>query len=335
MSSVSTQSVGLVGLGNLGTAIANLVTTNCCGVVGWEYDNEVVDEINTRHTNNRFLPGIELSPHLVATDDVHEVFQKSQIVFIAIPSKFIRPTLQPVLDAGTATRHTIMVNMAKGIDANTGLTAFQTVRDLFPENPCVMLSGPSIANEFAHGLPTIVVLASRDRAHLVPVARVLDTRHFRTRFSDDAVGVELGGLLKNIYAIGLGLFDGKEITSVNFRSVYLTIALEEMTRIGVALGAQAETFAYLSGLGDLLATSLSEHSHNRRLGEYLSQDLALETIQERMGVLPEGYNTLRIILDIAEKLHVSLPLAKGLWDVIQAQLEAETFIFSFIRDFVD
>ena len=335
MPSSNRQRVGLVGLGNLGTAIANLVTTNCCNVLGWEYDRAVIKEVNDHHTNSRFLPGIELSPNLVACDDVHQVFHGSPIVFIAIPSKFIRPTLQPVVEAGAVDPHTIVVNMAKGIDADTGQTAFQTVEDLLPRNPRVMLSGPSIANEFAHGLPTIVVLASQDRAHLVPVARVLDTRHFRTRFSDDAVGVELGGLLKNIYAIGLGLFDGKEITSVNFRSVYLTIALEEMTRIGVALGARAETFSYLSGLGDLLATSLSEHSHNRRLGEYLSQNLPLETIQNRMGVLPEGYNTLRIILDIAEKLHVSLPLAKGLWDVIQGRLEAETFIFSFIRDFVD
>jgi glycerol-3-phosphate dehydrogenase (NAD(P)+) len=198
-----------------------------------------------------------------------------------------------------------------------------------------MLSGPSIANEFARGMPTVVVLAGQDRADLMRVAWTLDTRHFRTRFSDDAIGVELGGVLKNIYAIGLGMFDGQDIRSVNFRSVYLTIALEEMTRMGVAMGAQAETFAYLAGLGDLLATSLSQHSHNRRLGEYLSQGLALGEIQERLGVLPEGFNTLKIALNIAEKLHVSLPLAKGLWDVIHGHLGAEQFIFSFIRDFVD
>jgi glycerol-3-phosphate dehydrogenase (NAD(P)+) len=330
-----TLRVGIVGLGNLGTAIGNLAAANGCDVVGWEINADVVAEVNRQHSNSRFLPGVALSPRLVATHDLHEVFHHTRVVFIALPSRFIQPTLQPVRDAGKVAVDTVVVNMAKGIDAFTGLTAFQTVSALFPMNPCVMLSGPSIANEFALGMPTVVVLAGQDPTRLMQVAHVLDARHFRTRFSEDAMGVELGGVLKNIYAIGLGLFDGRDIRSVNFRSVYLTIALEEMTRIGVAMGAQAETFAYLAGLGDLLATSLSEHSHNRRLGEYLSQGLPLDEIQARMGVLPEGFNTLKVVLDIAEKLHVSLPLAKGLWDVIHGRFEAERFIFSFVRDFVD
>ena len=144
-----------------------------------------------------------------------------------------------------------------------------------------------------------------------------------------------GGILKNIYAIGLGLFDGKDIRSVNFRSVYLTIALEEIAKTGEAMGAKIETFLYLSGVGDLLATSMSEHSHNRRLGVYLAQGLDLAEIKKQMGVLPEGYNTLKIVLYVAEKLHVSIPLAKGLWNVIHGRYDAESFIFSFIRDFVE
>lgn len=328
-------SVGLIGLGNLGTAIANLVTTNCCAVIGWELNAAVVEEINSQHSNTRFLPGIALNASLRATTDVHEVFDGTSIVFLAIPARFIRPTVQPVVAAGLVSPDTVIVNMAKGIDAETGLTAFQTTEMLFPANPCVMLSGPSIASEFAHGMPTIVVLAGSRDADLMRVSRVLDTRHFRTRFSRDTVGVELGGLLKNIYAIGLGLFDGQGITSLNFRAVYLTIALEEMTRLGVAMGAEAKTFAYLAGMGDLLATSLSGQSHNRHLGELLSQGRDLAAIQQEMGVLPEGYGTLRIALNLAEKLYVSLPLARGLWDVINGRIDADRFIFSFIRDFVE
>jgi glycerol-3-phosphate dehydrogenase (NAD(P)+) len=141
--------------------------------------------------------------------------------------------------------------------------------------------------------------------------------------------------LKNIYTIGLGLFDGQEITSVNFRSVYLTIAMEEIARIGVAMGAKIETFLYLSGIGDLLATSMSEHSHNRQLGEYLAYGYSLEEIKDKMGVLPEGYNTLQIILNIAEKMHISIPLAKGLWDVIHGRYQPDKFIQAFIKDFVE
>ncbi len=120
-----------------------------------------------------------------------------------------------------------------------------------------------------------------------------------------------------------------------FRAVYLTLALEEMARIGVAMGARLETFLYLAGIGDLLATSLSQHSHNRHLGERLAQGAALEKIRAEMGVLPEGYNTLKATLYIAEKLHVAAPLAKGLWDVINGRLQAQQFIAAFIRNFVD
>jgi glycerol-3-phosphate dehydrogenase (NAD(P)+) len=325
--------VGLVGLGNLGTAIGNLAANNGYDVIGWEYHESVVEEINNQHTNARFLSGVELNPRLTATSDVEEVAERANILFVAIPSAYVRSTLEPVADRVGSDQ--IVVNMAKGIDADSGLTAYQTVSRLFPGARTVMLSGPSIADEFARGMPTVVVLAGAERADLLAVSRVLENRYFRTRFSDDAAGIELGGILKNVYAIGLGLFDGKGITSVNFRSVYLTIALEEMTKLGVGLGAKAETFSYLAGLGDLLATSLSAHSHNRRMGELLAKGNSLEAVEEQMGVLPEGYKTLRMALDIAEKLHVSLPLARGLWDVIHGRFEAQTFIFAFVRDFVE
>jgi glycerol-3-phosphate dehydrogenase (NAD(P)+) len=325
--------VGIVGLGNLGAAVANLIAGNGHDVIGWEFNAEVVDEINQQHTNAKFLPGVIMQQNVTATVELAAVFQNTDVVFIAIPSVFIQRTLQPL--RGLIMPETVLVNMAKGIDRATGLTSFQTLSGMFPQNPRIMLSGPSIANEFAHGLPTVVVIAGQNKTDLMRVARVLDNDYFRTRFSDDAIGVELGGILKNIYAIGLGLFDGGHITSINFRSVYLTLAIEEITRIGVALGAKVETFLYLSGIGDLLATSLSEHSHNRRMGELLAQGLSRAAIEQEMGVMPEGYNTLRSMLYIAEKMHVAMPLAKGLWDVINGRYSADKFIQSFMRDFVE
>jgi glycerol-3-phosphate dehydrogenase (NAD(P)+) len=324
---------GIIGLGNLGAAVANLIAGNGHGVIGWEYNAAVVDEINQRHTNSRFLPGIDLQPGLMATTDLAAAVENVEVVFIAIPSVFIQRTLQPL--AGHIAPEIVLVNMAKGIDGATGLTSFQTMSGMFPHNPRIMLSGPSIANEFAHHMPTVVVIAGESKTDLMRVARLLDNDYFRTRFSDDAIGVELGGILKNIYAIGLGLFDGVNIISVNFRSVYLTLALEEITRAGVALGAQVETFLYLSGIGDLLATSLSGHSHNRRMGELLAQGLSRAAIEKEMGVTPEGYNTLRSMLYIAEKMHVSMPLAQALWDVINGRYTADKFIRSFIRSFID
>lgn len=325
--------VGIIGLGNMGTAVGNMIANNGYEVLGWNYEEDVVDEINNKQSNERFLPGIPLHGSLRATKDISEVMRECGVVFISIPSAFIESTFRPV--RSQIGEDIVLVNMAKGIRRETGLTSFQTLAAMFPNNPRIMLSGPSIANEFARKLPTVVVLAGQTPYHLLLVSRMLDNEYFRTRFSSDEIGVELGGILKNIYAIGLGLFDGKKIESINFRAVYLTVAQEEIAKIGVGMGARIETFLYLSGMGDLLATSLSEHSHNRHMGELLAQGFSREEIQESMGVLPEGYNTLEAVLYIAEKLHIAIPLAKGLWDVINGRDKAEHFIYSFIKDFVD
>ena len=325
--------VGLIGLGNLGTAVGDLIARNGHDVLGWEHNDAAVAQINEHHTNERYLPGVPLSPRLRATSDAAAVFRYASAIFIAIPSAFIDSTLRPLV--GVADPQTLFVNMTKGIDRETGMTSYQVVSHLLPDNRHVMLSGPSVANEFARGMPTTVVVAGPDISDLLLVSRLLDNDTFRTRFSDDWIGVELGGILKNIYAIGLGMFDGMNIRSVNFRAVYLTIALEEIYRFGVVMGAKIETFLYLSGIGDLLATALSEHSHNRRLGELLAQGVHLPEIREKMGVLPEGYNTLQAALYLAEKQHVALPLAKGLWDVIEDRYTAEHFIRLFIKDFVE
>lgn len=325
--------VGLVGLGNLGTAVANLIAANGHDVLGWEHNAAVVEEITRHRTNSTFLPDVALHPALEATNELARVVEECEVVFVAIPSVFVEPTLTQVQQRVPHDR--VIVNMAKGIDAATGLTSFQTIARMFPEHRRVMLSGPSIANEFARQMPTVVVLAGERTTDLLTVSSVLDNDHFRTRFSDDPTGVELGGVLKNIYAIGLGLFDGESIESINFRAVYLTIALEEIARFGVRMGAQIETFLYLSGMGDLLATSLSGHSHNRRMGELLAGGHTLEQIEEIMGVLPEGFNTLKATLYIAEKMHLAMPLAKGLLDVINGREDPADFITSFIRDFVE
>jgi glycerol-3-phosphate dehydrogenase (NAD(P)+) len=325
--------VGIIGLGNMGTAVGNMIANNGYQVLGWNYEEEVVDEINDKHSNERFLPGIPLHGSLSATKDIAEVMRECGVLFVSIPSAFIESTLRPVQAQIGA--DVVLVNMAKGIRRATGLTAFQTLTAMFPDNPRIMLSGPSIANEFARKMPAVVVLAGQTPYHLLLVSRMLDNEYFRTRFSSDEIGVELGGILKNIYAIGLGLFDGKKIESINFRAVYLTVAQEEIAKIGVAMGARIETFLYLAGMGDLLATSLSTHSHNRHMGQLLAQGFSRVEIEERMGVLPEGYNTLQAVLYIAEKLHIAIPLAKGLWDVINGRDQAEHFIYAFIKDFVD
>lgn len=325
--------VGTIGLGNFGTAMANLIASNGHEVLGWEHHQAVVDEINTQHTNQRFLADVPLHHNLTATTEIETVLRERHAIFIAIPTVFIHTTLQPLCNH--ITDDAVLINLAKGIDRRSGLTAFQTITELFPHHRRVMLSGPSIANEFARGFPTVVVAAGQHEQDLWLAAQLLDNGHFRVHFSDDTIGVELGGILKNIYAIGLGMFDGQSLQSVNLRAVYLTAALEEMARIGQGLGARIETFLYLSGVGDLLATALSEHSHNRKMGELLAQGLHITEIQDRMGVLPEGYTTLQSIRSVAEKRRISIPLANGLWQVIHGTLSTDTFVQGLIKGFIE
>ena len=321
--------VGFIGLGNFGTAVANLAALNGYRVTGWEFHADVVQAINETHINERFLAGISLSPALEATSDLRAVARTSDVLFVAIPSAYIRSTLEPVRDL--VGPETLIVNLAKGMDKKTGQTAFQLLSDVFPENSKALLSGPSIANEFARGIPTTVVLAGADRKDLLLIARILDTDTFRTRFSEDVIGVELGGILKNMYAIGLGMFDGIGIESINFRATYLTLGLEEIARFGTAMGGRVESFLYLAGVGDLLATSMSEHSHNRHFGELLGSGHGLQAIEADMGVLPEGYGTIQQVLYMAEKMHVDVPLARGLWDVMEGTTPAAAYIDAIVR----
>jgi glycerol-3-phosphate dehydrogenase (NAD(P)+) len=321
--------IGFVGLGNMGTAMANLVAGNGFDVLGWEHDAAAVDEINARHSNSRYLPGVGLSERIVATGLLKDVFAACDPVFLAIPSVFLRPTLDGVCTGVRA--DLLLVNLAKGIETETGLTSMGVLARLCPGNPAVMLAGPSIATEIARRMPTVIVLAGRRHDALARLSRILDNDYFKTSHSDDPDGVELGGILKNIYAIGLGVFDGAGESGVNARAVYLTLALQEMMDIGAALGARKNTFTFLAGLGDLFATSLSEHSHNRRFGELLAGGRSPEAARAALGILPEGYNTLQVVLKIAGSRGIAVPVARELDGVMRGTRTAHAFIYSIMN----
>jgi glycerol-3-phosphate dehydrogenase (NAD(P)+) len=326
------EHVGIIGLGNMGTTIGNVIARNGHFVTGWEYNADVVEEINANHTNTLYLRGVTLHNNLVATSYIADVFTGKSIVFVALPSMFIANVLGSY--KGVVSPSVIIVNLAKGIDKNTGRTAFEMIADFFPANNKVMVSGPSIANEISKGMPTAVVAAGPDDISLRTVKKVLGNRDLFVSLSHDARGIELGGILKNIYAIGLGVFDGKKITSINFRSIYLTMALHEMAQTGLHLGAKPETFSFISGVGDLFATSLSEHSHNRRLGELMTACVSLNQVRLQMGILPEGYNTLEAFLNIAKRKGFRMPLAQALWDVIHCRIDTDTFVHTIIKGLI-
>jgi glycerol-3-phosphate dehydrogenase (NAD(P)+) len=320
--------IGMIGLGNMGTAIANNIAKNGHEVYGWEFFEDIVKEINEKHTNSKYLAGIPLSPHLKATRNMEEAVKGMDIIFVGLPSLYIKKILP---DCGKAIgKDTIIVNLSKGIEDKTCYTAGHMLSDFFKGHQVVILSGPSVANEFAQGLPCGVVIAGDNKETLCKVAHAIETPKFRTRFSNDKIGVEWSGILKNMYAIGLGIIHGVGIDSINFKASYLTRAIEEMADVIEAIGGQRKTVYYLAGLGDLIATSLSEHSHNRRLGELLSKGLTFEQAKKELGVLPEGLRALLSATYLAEKYHTAMPVAEGILKVIDGKIKPQQLVEDFM-----
>ncbi|HAR64321.1 MAG: hypothetical protein DKM50_10285 [Candidatus Margulisiibacteriota bacterium] len=321
--------IAVIGMGNIGTAIANMMAESGVKVKGWDFLKEVVDEINAQQSNSRYLPDMELSEKLEATSNLEEAFDNKDIVFITIPSSHIPRVLNPC-------RHRLkdnclLVSLVKGVDAETGMTASEMIQDIYPRNEVLVLSGPTIATEFVKDLPCGVVIAGKNQKSLYKVASAIETQAFRARFSSDAIGVEWAGILKNLYVIGIGIIDGMEMDSINFKSAFLTKALEEMVALVTALGGKSESVYYLAGLGDLLATTLSPHSYNKRLGQLLAEGYSLDRAQEEMGTLPEGMNALRNAVYLSEKLHVPMPVAHGILSVTEGDIEPMYLIKNFMK----
>ncbi len=298
--------LAVVGMGNLGTAVACLAASNGHRVVAWEYQQTVVDEINQQRRNRRYFGSRTIPDGVTATSDLNQVFNATAAVFVTLPSRFIEPVLSRY--DGSPDAATGLVNMSKGINSESGETAFQTLCRLFPRQPAAMLAGPSLANEFSDGTVTALVAASSDMGLIGTIKDALENSHFAVCAGDDALGVELGGILKNCYALGMGMVDGSTASGLNFVGAYLTVALQEITTLGVALGASEGSFRAFSGVWDLIATAMSEHSHNRAMGRLVAKGIPLAEIEESMGVLPEGYNSLLLALRLAEEQAVKLPL---------------------------
>lgn len=308
---MANKTVGIIGLGNLGSAMAHLLGMNGAEVIAWDFNPAVVSELNQLHTNQQFLADIRLTSNVTACDDLAQMLRQVSTVFITLPSRFIPQVLEPVQDLVNTelSRQLSWVNMSKGLYAESGKTSFQVLSEILPSSPKAMLSGPSLANEFAHQVPTAVVVASEHDGLCREVEALLNNGYFSVVSSEDVIGVELGGIVKNIYAMGLGLFQGKQQQGLNFIGAYLTQAQSEIKTFGLAHGAQTSSFDGLSGMGDLVATALSDQSHNFKFGQMLGQGLTLKQIEEKVAVFPEGYNALRVVMCIAREKYIQLPLA--------------------------
>ncbi|QQE87075.1 NAD(P)H-dependent glycerol-3-phosphate dehydrogenase [Azotobacter chroococcum] len=309
---IARQPIAVLGGGSFGTALANLLAENGHAVRLWMRDPAQAEAIRTQRENPRYLKGVKVLHGVEPVTDLAATIAGSELIFVVLPSSALRQVLQPVsgLLAGK-----MLVSTTKGIEAQSFKLMSQIIEEIAPQARIGVLSGPNLAREIAEHALTATVIASEDEALCRAVQAVLHGRTFRVYASGDRFGAELGGALKNVYAIMAGMAASLGMGE-NTKSMLVTRALAEMTRFAVRLGANPMTFLGLAGVGDLIVTCTSPKSRNYQVGYALGQGLSLEEAVARLGEVAEGVNTLRVLKAKAEELGVYMPLVAGLHAIL-------------------
>ncbi len=305
--------IGIIGAGGWGSVLANILAGKRHYVSIWSFENDVVNDINKNHKNSVYLPGYDIHTNVKATSESSSL-SNSDIFIQATPTQYIRQTVEKYnFDFGNK----IVANVSKGIEQNSLLRISELLYDaagIKPEN-YVVLSGPSHAEEVAKNIPTTVVAASENHDAAKYIQEIFTTPVFRVYTSEDIIGCELGGSLKNIIAIAAGIIDGLGLGD-NTKAALITRGLAEITRLGVVLGANPNTFSGLSGLGDLFVTCSSRHSRNRFVGEQIGRGKTLADIQNEMKMVAEGVSTTNSAFALAQKHDVELPIVEQVYKIL-------------------
>lgn len=308
--------IGVIGAGSWGTALANVVAANGHDTTLWAYEPELVAGMTATGINHLFLPDIKLHSDLQYTGDLTEAVSGADLVLLVTPTQVMRGVL-----AGLQSEigpETVLASASKGIELGTLCTVSQMCSQTLGEtvlNRFVALSGPTFAKEVALGLPSLIVAGSLNAKAACLVQDVFSNAVFRVYTSSDAIGVELGGALKNVIAIAAGIGDGLGFGH-NTRAALITRGLAEMCRLGRAMGAQDATFAGLAGMGDLVLTCTGDLSRNRTVGIKLGQGIPLETIMAEMRMVAEGVKSAESVNALAGQLGVEMPITQKVYEIL-------------------
>ncbi|WP_339146511.1 MULTISPECIES: NAD(P)H-dependent glycerol-3-phosphate dehydrogenase [unclassified Sutcliffiella] len=310
------KKVAVLGAGSWGTALAIVLADNNHEVRLWGHKQAQIDEINQYHTNEKYLKKIILSDKIVGYTSMEEAVSGVEAVVLAVPTKAMREVCQQV--KGYLSSPTLFVHVSKGIEPDTHLRVSEVIEEELPESvrkAVVVLSGPSHAEEVSLRQPTTVTAACLDVEAAERVQDLFINQHFRVYTNTDVVGVEIGGSLKNIIALGAGITDGLGYGD-NAKAALITRGLAEIARLGSCLGANPLTFLGLTGMGDLIVTCTSVHSRNWRAGNMLGKGLKLDEVLENMGMVVEGVRTTKAAYQLSQKLQVKMPLTSALYHVL-------------------
>ncbi len=312
MKSATTKAV-ILGSGSWGCALAIVLSEHFKEVVLIGRSENQAEEINSHHTNIHYLPKIKLPKNIRCTTDLTEARTAEIIVFV-VPTSATRDTSLKLAEIGIPA-HIPLISSAKGIERGTGLRMSNIIFEALPDNPIAVLSGPTHAEEVAANLATCTVVGSIDEKLTSRLQEMFTTPTFRTYTTNDVAGMELGGALKNVFAIAAGIASGIGLGD-NAIAALVTRGLAEMTRLGIALGGQPETFVGLSGVGDLMTTCYSPHSRNNRVGKALGEGLSLQQACDQLGMVAEGVPNTLSIYEAAKETDIETPIIDAVYHVL-------------------
>ncbi len=305
--------ITILGDGGWGTTLAIHLHKKGYKINLWSPFAEYASFLAKRRENIKFLPGFKIPRQIACISGIQQAIEKSDLIVLAIPSKYIANIIKLLKSFDLS--HTPVVSVVKGIDTASLRRISEIIVKELRNPPLAVLSGPTIAREVASGIPASAVIASKDTKLAKNLQKVFYSTNFRIYTNNDIIGVEVGGSTKNIIAIACGICDGMGFGS-NTKAALLTRGLAEMTRLGVAMGAKASTFAGLSGLGDLVTTCFSPESRNRSLGEQLGKGKRIKVILKKMAMVAEGVTTVKAVEKLSQKYHVSMPITHEVYRII-------------------
>ena len=303
--------IAVIGSGSWGTAMALHMSGSGNQVYMWSWIQEETDRLNRDRENKEFLPGISFPDNVICTHNMQECIEGAEVVITAVPSPATRTTAKEMSQYVTDGQK--LVNISKGLEGELRLS--QVYKSEIPQAEISVLSGPSHAEEVSRGIPTTVVVASDNEETAKYLQAIFSNDTFRVYTSDDVIGVELGGALKNVIALCAGISDGLGYGD-NTKAALITRGISELSRLGVAMGAKASTFAGLSGLGDLIVTGTSTLSRNHTAGELLGKGMKLDEVLKTVHMVVEGVNTATAAYELGKKYGVETPIIEQAYNVL-------------------
>ena len=318
---------GLLGGGSWGTTVAALIARNT-PVTMWARDEATVNEIKSKHSNAKYLPNAVLPKDVRATTDIEEAVAGMDVIVMGIPSQSFRGVLEQIKPH--IRPWVPVISLSKGLELSSRKRMTELVNEVLPGHPAGVLTGPNLAREIMSGYAAASVIAMEDEVIVKELQKLFHSGLFRVYTNHDVVGCELGGVLKNIIAIATGMGDGQG-AGENTRSAVITRGLAEITRLGVAMGGEPQTFAGLAGTGDLIATCTSPQSRNRTVGYELGKGRTIKEITDEMFMVAEGVKSAPAVIALANEYGVDMPIAQEVFQVVQDKSTAGQAFRGLIR----